>query len=142
MVEYNENYPWIEENYPWIEGEDSVEDSVIASDLAEALRHVDGLDPDLDGKPSDDMTNGEFAAAIVATEPMQTLARQAAIGAAVERLQQAAMDSGYATEAWSLIALMPDRVQVECHFGTTWDREADTLPAAIAAALGEEATDD
>jgi hypothetical protein len=34
-------------------------------ELAQALRRVDGPDLDLDGKPSDDMTNGEFAAAII-----------------------------------------------------------------------------
>jgi len=55
----------------------------IGQALAEALRHVDGPDPDLDGKPSDDMTNGEFAAALAATEPMQAIARDAAVGRAV-----------------------------------------------------------
>jgi len=63
------------------------------------------------------------------------VASDAAVGRAVDRLLQAMRDP----DAWALIALRADgSADVECHFGTTWDRSGDTLPAAIAAALGED----
>jgi hypothetical protein len=74
------------------------------------------------------------AAAILATEPMQTITRQAAIGAAVsEAIAHGAVLKVY--RGWSEHAYVA--VVMTDH---GWDvAEADTLPAAIAAALGDEA---
>lgn len=74
-----------------------------------------------------------LAAAILATPQMQAIARQAAIGAAVERLEEAS-----ATKVLT-VTVSPAGWSV-----SWWDRvwhtfDADTLPAAIASALGEDA---
>lgn len=80
------------------------------------------------------------AAAILATPSMQAIARQAAIGAAVERLEQERDGcawhlewmpgpNGYRWEVTLDDSPGPPRLAMQC---------APTLPAAIAAALGED----
>ena len=71
----------------------------------------------------------DLAATVLATEPMQAIARQAAIGAAVERLPRT---------MW--LGLTPDGWCVLTDDGTDEGRphHASTIPEAIAAALEDD----
>jgi len=108
--------------------------------LAEALRQVPYQHPNLGTSelarsapvrlrlPSKEES---IAAAILATEPMQAIAREAAVGRAMQRADFSLYPGEWDADwAWY------------CRFGTQPAYGGRTAFAAIAAALGEEATDD
>ena len=101
--------------------------SDIEQALAEALHGE--CDP-LDGEGDCDMGHEAEARAILATKTMQAIAREAAVGRAVLRLADSV--------AWTLRG-GPDGSNTEA-----WNTQTgavgsgDTIPAAIAAALGDD----